>query len=491
MPIRRVDSPLGLRGEASIRQCEETPPGVLMSKLRIKSFESLLAVEEGKRLHRQLTALDLVLLGIGCVIGTGIFVLTGVASAQYAGPALVLSFILAGFACGCAALMYAELSSMVPVAGSAYTYTYATMGEVAAWIMGWNLVLEYTVSAGAVAAGWSGYFTGILKTIGIPLPDLLTKVPSEGGLVNLPAIGISLFVTFMLVLGTRESARLNAILVAIKVVAIFIFLAIAMPKVNPELWDPFMPYGWQGVSRAAAIIFFAYIGFDAVSTAAEETKNPNRDVPIGLIGSLLICTVLYILVAGTLTGVAHYSDLNNSEPLAFALRGLGYPWGSALVATGAICGITTVLLVLIYGQTRIFFVMARDRLLPQWMVSLHPRYKTPHLVTYATGIACALLSGFMPLQEIAELSNIGTLFAFVLVSFGVMILRTTQPDVRRPFRCPAAFVVGPMAILSCGYLMASLPAKTWERFLIWTVIGVLVYAYYGYRKSPLHPTNGK
>jgi APA family basic amino acid/polyamine antiporter len=456
-----------------------------MSRLRIKSIESILAVEEGKRLHRQLTAFDLVLFGIGCVIGTGIFVLTGVASAQYAGPALVVSFLLAGFACGCAALMYAELSAMVPVSGSAYTYTYATMGEAAAWIMGWNLILEYAVSAAAVAAGWAGYFSGIMKTIGLPLPEVLTKVPVDGGIVNLPAVGISLFVTVLLVLGTKESARLNAILVTIKVAAIFLFLVIAMPKINPELWTPFMPFGFEGVSRGAAIIFFAYIGFDAVSTAAEETKNPNRDVPIGLIGSLAICTVLYILVAGTLTGVARYSDLNNPEPLAFALRGLGYPWGSALVATGAICGITTVLLVLIYGQTRIFFVMARDKLLPQWLVALHPRFKTPHRVTWATGLVCAVMAGFMPLQEIAELSNIGTLFAFVLVSFGVMILRSTKPHAKRPFKVAGAFVIGPLAILSCAYLMASLPALTWERFLLWSLIGMVVYGLYGYRRSPL------
>jgi APA family basic amino acid/polyamine antiporter len=456
-----------------------------MPKLRVKSIDSILQVEEGKRLTRQLGALDLVLFGIGCVIGTGIFVLTGVASAQYAGPALVVSFVLAGFACGCAALMYAELASMVPVSGSAYTYTYATMGEAAAWIMGWNLILEYAVSAAAVASGWSGYFTGIMKTVGMPLPEVLTKVPAQGGIANVPAIFIALFVTVLLVLGTRESARLNAILVAVKVLAIFIFLAIAMPEIKPELWSPFMPFGWEGVSRGAAIIFFAYIGFDAVSTAAEETRNPQRDVPIGLIGSLAICTLLYILVSATLTGVASYKELNNPEPLAYALRGLGYPWGSALVATGAIAGITTVLLVLIYGQTRIFFVMARDKLLPQWMVALHPRFKTPHLVTWATGIVCAVMGGFMPLQEIAELSNIGTLFAFVMVSAGVLILRRTSPDLRRPFRCPGAFIVGPLAILSCGYLMVSLPALTWERFLIWSVIGILVYAFYGYRRSPL------
>jgi len=461
-----------------------------MSKLRIKSIESLLNLDEGKRLHRQLGAGDLILFGIGCVIGTGIFVLTGVAAANYAGPALVVSFALAGFACACAGLMYAELAAMVPVAGSAYTYTYATMGEAAAWIMGWNLILEYAVSAGAVAAGWSGYFSGILATAGFPLPEIITKVPADGGIVNLPAIGIGLFVTYLLVLGTRESARVNAILVAVKLLAIFIFLAIAVPEINPDLWTPFMPFGFDGVSRGAAIIFFAYIGFDAVSTAAEETRNPNRNVPIGILGSLIICTVLYIAVSATLTGITSYTELNNSEPLAYALRGIGYPWGSALVATGAIAGITTVLLVLIYGQTRIFFVMARDGLLPQWMVKLHPKYKTPYMVTWATGIACSGFAGFMPLQEVAELSNIGTLFAFVMVSIGVLILRRVQPDRKRPFKCPAVWVVGTLAVLSCGYLMISLPAVTWERFLIWSFIGIIVYGFYGYRRSLLHPGNG-
>ncbi|MCB2108091.1 MAG: amino acid permease [Rhodobacteraceae bacterium] len=458
-----------------------------MQWLRIKSIEQLLSIEEGKKLHRQLTAFDLTLLGIGCIIGTGIFVLTGTASANYAGPALVVSFLLAGFACGCAALMYAELASMVPVSGSAYTYTYATMGEAAAWIMGWNLILEYAVSAGAVSAGWSGYFVGILKTGGIELPLSLTAVPANGGIMNLPAILISLFVTFLLVLGTRESARFNAILVAIKLVAIFIFLIIAVPNINTDLWEPFMPYGFSGVSTGAALIFFAYIGFDAVSTAAEETKNPNRDVPIGLIASLLICTVLYIVVSATLTGIASYKDLDNAEPLAFALRGIGYNWGSALVATGALAGITTVLLVLIYGQTRIFYAMARDGMLPQGLVKLHPRYKTPHVITIITGIVCAGFAGFMPINEIAELSNIGTLFAFVMVSIGVLIMRSAKPDLHRPFRCPAVWVVGILAVLSCGYLMISLPTLTWERFFIWSVIGILVYAFYGYRKSLLHP----
>ena len=460
-----------------------------MSKLRIKSIESILDVEESKRLHRQLSALDLILLGVGCIIGVGIFVVTGVAAARYAGPGLTVSFVIAGFACGCAALMYAELASMVPVSGSAYTFTYATMGEVAAWIMGWTLILEYTVAAGAVASGWTGYVTSILQIAGTPLPDIITKAPAEGGIANVPAILLCLFITFMLIIGTRQSARLNATLVIVKIVAIFVFLAIAMPKVDPGLWKPFTPYGFEGIWKGAAHIFFAYIGFDAVATAAEETKNPQRDVPIGIIGSLLICTVLYILVSGTLTGVVPYNELDNSDPLAFALRSLGYQWGSALVATGAIAGITTVVLVLIYAQSRVVYAMARDHLLPNRFARLHSRFKTPHSVLGPTGLVCAALAGFIPLGKIIEMVNIGTLFAFALVSFGVLILRETQPELHRPFRCPAAFVIGPLAIISCGYLMAGLSIGTWVLFLTWTVVGILIYGFYGFHKSPMHPNH--
>jgi APA family basic amino acid/polyamine antiporter len=456
-----------------------------MHWLRLKSFESILAQDGASRLRRSLGAFDLVLLGIGAIIGTGIFVLTGVAAADYAGPALVLSFVLSGIVCALAALTYAELAAMVPVAGSAYTYSYAALGEAAAWIVGWNLVLEYAVSAGAVAAGWSGYFTGILAAAGVELPVAWTKVPADGGLVDLPAVAIVLFVTYLLIVGTRESARLNAILVAVKLGALFLFLALAAPQVDPALWRPFMPFGWSGVTTGAAIIFFAYIGFDAVSTAAEETRNPQRDVPIGLIGSLLVCTALYIIVSAVLTGVVPYPQLDTREPVAFALRELGYPFGSALVGVGAIAGISTVLLVLIYGQTRIFFVMARDRLLPESLARVHPKYRTPHVITAITGIFVAFVAGFFPIGIIAELSNIGTLFAFLMVALGVWVLRLTKPQIPRPFRCPAVHIVAPAAMLSCFALMLSLPRETWERFGLWTILGVFLYALYGYRRSPL------
>jgi APA family basic amino acid/polyamine antiporter len=452
---------------------------------RIKPLESLMKDAELKPLTRSMGALDLTLLGIGAIIGTGIFVLTGVAAAQYAGPALVVSFILSGIACALAALAYAELAAMVPVSGSAYTYTYAVMGEFAAWIVGWNLVLEYAVSAGAVASGWSGYFTGILASGGIMLPKAFTSVPSDGGIVDLPAILIVLAVTTLLVFGTGKSSKMNMILVAIKSVAILIFLLIATPHVDPANWEPFMPFGWNGVVGGAAIIFFAYIGFDAVACAAEECKNPNRDLPIGLIASLVICTVLYIAVSAVLTGIVPYTELNNKEPLAYALRAIGYNFGSALVAVGAIAGISTVLLVLLYGQTRIFFVMSRDGMLPARLSALHPKFGTPHVVTIITGVFVAFVAGFFPIGAIAELSNIGTLFAFIVVAIGVMVLRVKRPDMHRPFTCPWVWFVCIGAVLSCGYLMYSLPIHTWERFAIWSLIGVVLYYCYGYRNSPL------
>lgn len=464
--------------------------------LRIKPVESLLTQAEEKKLHRSLTGLDLMLLGIGAIIGTGIFVLTGV-GAGMAGPGLTFSFIFAGVACGFAALAYAELAAMVPVAGSAYTYSYAVMGEAVAWLVGWNLVLEYAVSAGAVASGWSGYMVGILNQIGLPLPEALTRVPQDGGLMDLPAILISLFVTALLVLGTKESVTINRVLVAIKISVLMMFLLVATPLVDPLNWDPFLPHGWferaadgqnVGVFAAAAIIFFAYIGFDAVSTAAEETKNPNRDVPIGLIGSLVVCTVIYIAVALVATGALNYQQLSDSkEPLAQVLRAIDYPWLANILAVGAIAGITTVLLVLIYGQTRIFFAMSRDGLLPPLFSRVHPKYRTPHTITIITGLFVAAVAGFFPLHEIAALSNIGTLFAFIAVAAGVMILRVSQPERKRPFRVPAVWFVGTMAILSCFGLMLGLPDETWERFLYWSLVGMVIYAFYGYPRSPLHP----
>lgn len=453
---------------------------------RTKSINQIKEGAEAKGLKKTLGATDLVLLGIGCIIGTGIFVLTGVAAAKYAGPGIMLSFVLSGLACAFAALAYAELAAMVPVAGSAYTYTYAALGEIVAWIVGWNLVLEYSVGSSAVAAGWSGYVVGLLKSAGVVLPKAYTAVPADGGIVNLPAVLIALFLSMLLVRGTKESVTLNKILVVVKLIAVFIFLALAGPKVNPANWTPLMPYGFSGVAAGAAIIFFAYIGFDAVATAAEECRNPNRDLPIGIVGSLIVCTILYIVVAGVLTGVVPYTELNNAEPVAYALRAIGYNIGSALVGTGAIAGITTVLLVLMYGQTRVFFAMSRDGLIPASICKVHPKYGTPHVITIVAGIAVALIAGFTPIGIIAELTNIGTLFAFVVSAIGVWVLRITRPDLERPFKCPAVSVIAPLAILSCGYLMYNLPHETWVRFFVWSAIGFVVYFLYSYRNSALN-----
>jgi len=457
-----------------------------MSVFRTKKIDDLISGAEKKGLKKTLGASDMVMLGVGCIIGTGIFVLTGVAAAKYAGPGIMLSFVLSGLACAFAALAYAELAAMVPVAGSAYTYSYAALGEIIAWIVGWNLILEYSVGSSAVAAGWSGYMVGLLKSAGIELSKAYTAVPADGGIVNLPAMVIAIFLSLLLVRGTKESATLNKILVFIKLTAVFIFLVLAGPKVNPVNWTPFMPYGFSGVAGGAAIIFFAYIGFDAVATAAEECRNPNRDLPIGIIGSLIVCTILYIAVAAVLTGVVPYTELNNAEPVAYALRAIGYNLGSALVGTGAIAGITTVLLVLMYGQTRVFFAMSRDGLIPAGICKVHPKYGTPHVITILAGIAVALIAGFTPIGIIAELTNIGTLFAFVVAAIGVFVLRRTRPDLHRPFRCPAVSVVAPLAVLSCGYLMYNLPAETWMRFFIWSAIGFVVYFVYSYRNSELN-----
>ncbi|VBB05397.1 amino acid/polyamine transporter i [Lucifera butyrica] len=456
-----------------------------MNLFRTKNIAELIAGTEKHALKKTLGALDLVLLGIGCIIGTGIFVLTGVAAAKYAGPGIMLSFVLSGLACAFAALAYAELAAMVPVAGSAYTFAYASLGEIVAFIVGWALICEYTVGASAVAAGWSGYMVGLLKSAGITLPLAWTAVPSDGGILNLPAILIVACLTFLLVLGTKESATLNKILVFIKLGCVAIFLFLAAPHVNPLNWHPFLPFGFGGVATGAAIVFFAYIGFDAVSTAAEECKRPNKDIPIGIVGSLVACTVLYIAVAAVLTGVVPYSSLDNSEPVAFALRYLSMNFGSAIVALGAICGITTVLLVMIYGQTRVFLAMARDGMIPQRFVKIHPRYGTPHRITAITGVVVCIMSGLLPIHIIAELCNMGTLFAFCIVSIGVWVLRRTQPDIHRPFRCPAVSLVVPLAVLFCGYLIANLPVQTFIFFGTWYVVGMVVYFSYSRHNSTL------
>ena len=441
------------------------------------------AAAENSGMAKTLGAVDLILLGIGCVIGTGIFVLTGVAAAKYAGPAVTISFILSGLACALAGLAYAEFSSIVPASGSAYTYTYASLGEFIAFIVGWNLILEYTVTASAVASGWSGYVTGLLQSAGIEVSHALTHVPADGGVINVPAILITLLLTFFLIRGTQESTKLNRILVFIKLAAVFIFLLLAGPHVDTANWQPFMPFGASGIAAGAAIVFFAYIGFDAVATSAEECKNPARDLPIGIIGSLVVCTALYVIVAGVLTGVVPYTELNNPEPVAFALRYIGYNLGSAVVGVGAIAGITTVLLVLLYGQARIFFAMSRDGMVPARVCKIHKRYHTPYIVTVLGAIFVSLIAGFAPIGLIAEMANIGTLSAFLVAAIGVMVLRVTKPDVPRAFRCPLVWLVAPLAVLACGYLMAHLPFDTWIRFLVWCAFGCLVYFGYSYQHS--------
>ncbi|WP_196604203.1 amino acid permease [Pectinatus haikarae] len=457
-----------------------------MKFFRTKDIEQMRAQALASGMAKNLTAVDLVLLGIGGVIGTGIFVLTGVAAAKYAGPAVVLSFIISGFACGIAGLAYAEFASIVPASGSAYTYSYAALGELIAFIVGWNLVLEYTVTSSAVAAGWSGYVTGLFNSAGVQLPFAFTHVPADGGIINIPAILITLLLSFFLIRGTKESTTLNRILVGIKLIAVFIFLFLAGPQVDVTNWQPFMPFGFSGVAGGAAIVFFAYIGFDAVATTAEECKNPARDLPIGMIGSLVLCTILYVVVAAVLTGVVPYSSLNNPEPVAYALRYIGYNMGSALVGVGAICGITTVLLVLLYGQARIFFAMSRDGMIPAGICKIHPRYKTPYLVTGAGCVVVSAIAGFAPIGVIAEMANIGTLSAFFVAAAGVMVLRVRRPDLPRTFKCPAVWLVGPLAVLSCGYLMYNLPVETWIRFIVWCVIGFAIYLSYGYKHSILN-----
>ena len=456
-----------------------------MNLFRTKSIEQLQKAAADSGMVKSLGAMDLILLGIGCVIGTGIFVLTGVAAAQYAGPAVTLSFILSGLACALAGLAYAEFSSIVPASGSAYTYTYASLGEFIAFIVGWNLILEYTVTASAVASGWSGYVTGLLQSAGIDVNHALTHVPADGGIINVPAIFITLLLSFFLIRGTQESTKLNRILVFIKLAAVFLFLLLAGPHVNTANWDPFMPFGVSGVTAGAAIVFFAYIGFDAVATSAEECKNPSRDLPIGIIGSLLICTALYVVVAAVLTGIVPYTELNNPEPVAFALRYIGYNLGSAIVGVGAIAGITTVLLVLLYGQARIFFAMSRDGMVPAKVCKIHKRYHTPYLVTVLGAIFVSLIAGFAPIGLIAEMANIGTLSAFTVASLGVMVLRVTKPDVHRTFRCPMVWIIAPLAVIACGYLMMHLPTETWIRFIVWCFFGCLVYFGYSYQHSTL------
>jgi APA family basic amino acid/polyamine antiporter len=465
---------------------------------RRKSFDAL-AGSAGQRLKPTLGWLHLVGLGVGGVVGTGIYTLTGVA-AGLAGPAVILSFMIAGAVCACAALAYTEMATMMPAAGSAYTYSYVVLGELLAWIVGWTLILEYTVVCSAVAVGWSGYAAGVIKAAQLPIPAELLAGPAAGGLVNLPAILISLAVAGLLALGSRESATINLVLVLVKVLALAAFVALALPAFSSDNFEPFMPFGFNAVERegtkygvmaAAAIIFFAFYGFDAVSTAAEETKNPDRDLKIGIIGSMLLCTLIYMAVAAAALGGSRYEALAaSSEPLSMVLRNLQHPVAANLIATAAVLALPTVIMAFMYGQSRIFFVMARDGLLPRSLCAISPRFGTPVLMTLVTGVIVAAIAGFIPLQQIVELANAGTLVAFIAVAVCMLILRRTAPQRPRVFRTPAAWLTGSLAILGCTYLLFSLPLVTIKRFLIWNAIGAVVYLIYSRHSSVLNAATG-
>jgi basic amino acid/polyamine antiporter, APA family len=503
---------------------------------RVKPLDAILATAEKKSLHRTLGAFQLTMLGIGAVIGTGIFVLTSEA-AQKAGPGMLLSFVVAGFVCAVAALCYSELASMVPVSGSAYTYTYAVVGELLAWMVGWALILEYAVGASAVAVGWSNHAVGLLHGLGVDFPPLisnadalmakvqlafgaaptpdLTTAMQVGGWINVPAIVIAMLVTWLLIIGTTESARVNAVLVAIKIAALTLFVALTVPVMNAENFKPFMPTGGAGVFGAAASIFFAYVGFDAVSTAAEETKNPQRNVPIGLIASLSICTLFYLAVAsGAIGAIGAQPQMGapgiplapgsaemagrcatvvangaieplvcSKEALVHVLETIGWPKLGRLVGLAAVLALPSVVLMMMFGQTRVFFTMARDGLLPEKLASVHPRYRTPHVVTLVTGVAATIAAAILPVGKLADYSNSGTLFAFFMVAVSVMVLRRTDPDRKRPFRTPLVWIIAPLAIVGCVVLYFSLPLTAILVLPVWGAIGLLVYFGYSYKRS--------
>jgi len=464
---------------------------------KTKSPAQIAEAAEHTQLKKNLTAFDLAALGIGSVVGTGIFVATG-KGALLAGPGILISFVIAAVTCGFCALTYSELACMFPVAGSTYTYSYVAFGEVIAWIIGWDLMLEYLVAASAVASGWSSTLIGLIQEAGVKLPKalitpLVTASPENkfmfsGGIIDLPAVLITLLITWILYIGIRESAKVNNIIVGIKVAVILLFIVLGVRHVSLANLQPMMPFGWKGVMAGAAIIFFAYIGFDAVSTAAEETKNPKRDVPLGLMLCLGVVIVLYISVAFVLTGIVPYKLIDVGNALPAALGRIGIQWGGALVATGAIIGMISTLLVTLYGQIRIFMVMSRDGLLPPAFAKIHPKHRTPHLCTWITGIATALIAGLFNLDIIIEMCNIGTLFAFVLVSVGVIVLRKTQPNVERKFKTPGMPFTPLITIGFCFYLMASLPGVTWIRFGVWLLAGLAIYFMYGFRHSKLQKT---
>ncbi|GKU83243.1 amino acid permease [Niallia sp. NCCP-28] len=442
-------------------------------------------------LNRVLGAFDLTMLGVGAIVGTGIFVLTGVAAAEYAGPALILSFIIAGLACTFAALCYSEFASMIPESGSAYTYSYVAFGEIIAWILGWDLVLEYGLASAAVASGWSGYFQGLLSGFGIHLPTFMTSAfnPEAGTFVDMPAILIVFIITLVLTRGIQESSKLNIIMVIIKIAVVLLFIVVGVWYVKPDNWVPFTPYGFSGVATGAAVVVFAYFGFDAVSTAAEEVKNPQRNLPIGIISALAICTILYIIVSLILTGIVPYTELNVKDPVAFALNFINQNWAAGFVSLGAIIGITTVLMVMMFGQTRLFYAISKDGLLPKKLQKVSPKRQVPIVSTWVTAALVAIFAGFVPLNQLAELTNIGTLFAFSAVSLGILVLRVKQPNLKRGFKTPLVPFVPALAIIFCFYLMLQLSTFTWQGFGVWLVIGLVIYFLYGYRHSKLNQKN--
>ncbi|MCC6408681.1 MAG: amino acid permease [Planctomycetes bacterium] len=491
-----------------------------------KPIDQLQADAEHKGgLKRELGAWDLTLLGIGAIIGTGIFVLTGMAAANNAGPAVTLSFVIAGIASAFAGLCYSEMASMIPIAGSAYTYSYATMGELVAWIIGWDLILEYLVGAATVSVGWSSYMCQFLNNaLGIHIPSTWTTSPfiwveagkalptgaistgqffhNAGAVINLPAVVITLLVTMILIRGVKESARFNAVVVFVKVAVVLLFIAFVGPKVVPENWQPFIPeplkdpstgepifgkFGVTGIFQGATTVFFAYIGFDAVSTAAQEAKRPQRDLPIGILASLAICTVLYIAVSGILTGVVPYGDLKGvSHPVSFGAERAGIKWLEHVIEIGAIAGLSSVMLVMLMGQPRIFYSMARDGLLPAFAAKIHPKYGTPHITTAITGVVCAVAGGLLPIDILGELCSIGTLFAFVLVSLGVMILRIKRPDIERKFKVPGGpYLVPLLGVATSGLLMYTATTATIVRLFVWMALGLLIYFVYGMRHSKM------
>jgi APA family basic amino acid/polyamine antiporter len=463
-----------------------------VSLFRTKNLDTMVSDAQARgSLKKVLGPTDLIMMGIGAIVGTGIFVLTGT-GALTAGPALTISFIVAAIACGFAALCYAEFASTVPVAGSIYTYSYAVLGELVAWMIGWDLLLEYGLATSAVSVGWSGYFQSLLAGLGIVIPQAFTAAPGAVAGVttymNAPALFIMLVLTTMLSLGVRESARVNNVMVVIKIAVVLLFIVVGVKHVNPVNWQPFAPFGGTGIMGAAAVVFFAFIGFDAVTSAAEEVRRPERDLPIGIIGSLAICTILYVIVSAIMTGIVPFRLFATAvdHPVSLALKYAGENWFAGWINLGAILGMTTVILVMAYGQTRIVYAMSRDGLLPARLSTVHPRFGTPFFATWVVGIVFGIIAAFVPLGVLAELVNIGTLAAFSLVSIAVIVLRRRRPELKRAFRCPGVPVVPALAVVFCVALMCFLSAVTWIAFLIWLALGLLVYFGYARRRSVLH-----